>query len=76
MVDATNVPDAVFERLLGKLPTGELEANAAEVLASGDHRLALVLVLAALARHEGLAVPLPMLLRAAAGAEALLRGEP
>ena len=75
MVDAANVPDAVFERLLGKLPAGELESTAAEVIAKGDHRLALVLILAALARHEGRAVALPTLLRAAAGAEALLRGE-
>lgn len=74
-MDATKIPDAVFERLLGKVPPAELAASVAEVLAKGDHRLALVLLLALLAQQEGLAAPLPTLLRAAAGAEALLRGE-
>ncbi len=74
-MDAAKVPDAVFERLLGKVPPAELAASVAEVLAKGDHRLALVLLLALLAQQEGLVVPLPTLLRAAAGAEALLRGE-
>ncbi|HPA53029.1 MAG TPA: hypothetical protein PLP50_15660 [Thermoanaerobaculia bacterium] len=75
MIDATKIPDAVFERLLLKTPPEALAAEVAELLAKRDHRLALVLVLALLAQHEGLPASLPALLRATAGAEALLRGE-
>lgn len=71
----TEIPDIVMERALARLSAEHFVEGVEESLGKGDYRLALVLLLAAIAQRRSLHTSLPALLKAAVAAEALLSPE-